>query len=171
MSSQRARDELAHPPQAVEEVDRQVLAAAVVAEAVALALEEVAAQAAEEVVVTAAAVHEAAACAARAAASKLGAGIASAAPREASPPASASGGYNVFLPASGDRQAALAAAARVSEAGFDDYLVVNTGAMANSVALGRYGSRDRAEARRAQLQAAGFPAQVQAVGSEGPAQW
>jgi len=106
---------------------------------------------------------------ARTASAALAPSGATAAVREAA--GTAASGYNVFLPASGDRDAALATAARVGAAGFDDYLVVNSGEMVNSVALGRYASRQRAQAHRDQLVAAGFPAQVQPVGAETPSQW
>lgn len=106
---------------------------------------------------------------ARTASAALAPSGATAVVREA--PGTSASGYNVLLPASGDRDAALATAARVGAAGFDDYLVVNSGEMANSVALGRYASRQRAEDRRQALVAAGFPAQVQPVGAQTPPQW
>lgn len=86
-------------------------------------------------------------------------------------PGRSASGYNVYLPATGDRAAAQAMAARIGAAGFDDYLIINTGALANSIALGRYGSRQGAERRAAALQAAGFAARVQPIGNEGQAQW
>ncbi len=80
-------------------------------------------------------------------------------------------GYNVLLPPLPDREAAQALAQRIKAAGFDDYLVINGGAQANGIALGRYGSREGAERRQSALKAAGFEAQVQAVGNEEPRQW
>ncbi|MEO8366531.1 MAG: SPOR domain-containing protein [Pseudoxanthomonas sp.] len=80
-------------------------------------------------------------------------------------------GYNVMLPPLPDRESAQALAQRIGAAGFDDYLVVSGGAQANAIALGRYGSREGAERRQSALRAAGFAAQVQAIGNEGPAQW
>lgn len=86
-------------------------------------------------------------------------------------PGRAASGYQVMLPPSADRTAAQALAQRIGAAGFGDFLVVNTGDQANGIALGRYGSRDAAERRQSALQAAGFPAQVQALGNESAAQW
>lgn len=86
-------------------------------------------------------------------------------------PGKSAGPYNVSLPPVPDRQAAQALAQRIGAAGFDDFLVNSSGAQVNGIALGRYASREAAERRQAALQAAGFPAQVQAVGEEGAAQW
>ncbi len=80
-------------------------------------------------------------------------------------------GYNVTLPPVSDRAAAQALAQRIGAAGFDDYLIINSGAQANGIALGRYRSRESAERRQTELKAAGFPALVQPAGSEGAAQW
>ena len=90
-------------------------------------------------------------------------------PREV--PGQQASGYNVLLPPLPDRESAQALAQRIGAAGFDDYLVVNGGAEANGIALGRYGSREGAERRQSALKAAGFDAQVQAIGNEGPRQW
>ena len=90
-------------------------------------------------------------------------------PREV--PGRQANGYNVLLPPLPDREAAQALAQRIGAAGFNDYLVINGGAQANGIALGRYGSREGAERRQSALKAAGFEAQVQAVGEEGPGQW
>jgi hypothetical protein len=49
--------------------------------------------------------------------------------------------------------------------------VVNSGALINGIALGRYRSREGAERRQSALRAAGFDAQLQPVGGEGAAQW
>lgn len=86
-------------------------------------------------------------------------------------PGQQASGYNVLLPPLPDREAAQALAQRIGAAGFDDYLVVNGGAQANGIALGRYGNREGAERRQSTLKAAGFDAQVQALGNEGPRQW
>ena len=90
-------------------------------------------------------------------------------PREV--PGQQASGYSVLLPPLPDREAAQALAQRIGAAGFDDYLVVNGGAQANGIALGRYGNREGAERRQSTLKAAGFDAQVQALGNEGPRQW
>jgi len=73
-------------------------------------------------------------------------------------------GWRVWLPPLVDRAAAQAMAARIAAAGFSDYYVVPGGDEANSIALGRYGNEDSAQRRQAQLQAAGFAAQAQALG-------
>jgi hypothetical protein len=86
-------------------------------------------------------------------------------------PGKAASGYQVTLPPSADRAAAQALAQRIGAAGFEDLLVVASGEQANGIALGRYGSREAAERRQSALQAAGFPAQLQAIGSESAAQW
>lgn len=86
-------------------------------------------------------------------------------------PGQQASGYNVLLPPLPDREAAQALAQRIGAAGFDDYLVISGGAQANGIALGRYGSREGAERRQSALKAAGFDAQVQAIGNEGPSQW
>ena len=74
-------------------------------------------------------------------------------------------GWRVWLPALPDRDAAQAMATRIAAAGFSDYYVVPDGAEANSIALGRYGNEDSARRRLAQLQAAGFAAQAEALGA------
>ena len=107
--------------------------------------------------------------AATAAAARLGTQALRPRPREV--PGKAAGAYNVVLPAAADREAAQALAQRIGAAGFDDFLVINQGEQANGIALGRYGSRGAAQRRQSALQAGGFPAQIQAVGSEVAAQW
>ena len=84
--------------------------------------------------------------------------------RTATVPASTRG-WRVWLPPLADRDAAQAMAARIAAAGFSDYYVMPNGAEANSIALGRYGNEDSALRRQAQLQAAGFAAQAQALGA------
>lgn len=90
-------------------------------------------------------------------------------PREV--PGQQASGYNVLLPPLPDREAAQALAQRIGAAGFEDYLVVSGGTQANGIALGRYRSREAAERRQTALKTAGFAAQVQAIGNEGPSQW
>ena len=90
-------------------------------------------------------------------------------PREV--PGKGASGYNVFLPPSTDRATAQALAQRIGAAGFDDYLVINSGDQVNGIALGRYRSREGAERRQSALAAAGFAAQLQAIGQEGASQW
>ena len=107
--------------------------------------------------------------AAGSAATRIGSQITRGNPREI--PGKTAQGYNVVLPPQADREAAQALAQRIGAAGFDDYLVVNSGAQANGIALGRYRSREGAERRQAALRAAGFDAQLQPIGDEGAAQW
>ena len=107
--------------------------------------------------------------AATAAATRLGKQALRPRPREV--PGKAANAYNVILPVAANREAAHALAQRIGAAGFDDFLVINQGEQANGIALGRYGSREAAQRRQSALQAAGFQAQIQAVGGEGAAQW
>jgi len=107
--------------------------------------------------------------AARSAAARIGNQATRGNPREV--PGKTAQGYNVVLPPQADREAAQALAQRIGAAGFDDYLVVNSGAQANGIALGRYRSREGAERRQSALRAAGFDAQLQPIGAEGAAQW
>ncbi|HZF98377.1 MAG TPA: SPOR domain-containing protein [Pseudoxanthomonas sp.] len=86
-------------------------------------------------------------------------------------PGRGASGYKVYLPAMEDRAAAQAMAARIGAAGFDDYLIINSGELANAIALGLFGTKQAAERRVAALQAAGFAAQIQPTGSEKAAQW
>lgn len=86
-------------------------------------------------------------------------------------PGTGASGYRVSLPPSATREDAVAMAQRIGAAGFDDFLVVNQGEETNGIALGRYRSREGAERRQSQLVAAGFPAQIHAIGEEGPSRW
>jgi hypothetical protein len=78
-------------------------------------------------------------------------------------------GWRVWLPPMNDRAAAQAMAERIVSAGFKDYYIVPNGDEANSIALGRYGNEEAAQRRQADLRAAGFPAQAEALG--GGARW
>ncbi|WP_454832190.1 SPOR domain-containing protein [Pseudoxanthomonas wuyuanensis] len=104
-----------------------------------------------------------------AAAERLKGHVQSAKPRTL-PGASASG-YRVLMPAVESREAAQAMAQRIGAAGFDDFLVINTGEEANSIALGRYRSREAALRRQTSLRAAGFAAQLLPIGREATPQW
>lgn len=73
-------------------------------------------------------------------------------------------GWRVWLPPLPDHASALAMAARIDAAGFKDYYVLPSGDEANGIALGRFGSEDAARRQQSTLQAAGFPAQAQALG-------
>lgn len=86
-------------------------------------------------------------------------------------PGASDSGYQVVMPPAASLDEAQATARRIGAAGFDDFLVVRQGEQANGIALGRYRSRESAERRAAQLQAAGFDAQLQPVGRAGPGLW
>lgn len=107
--------------------------------------------------------------AARAAQARVGTQIRRASLR--SQPGRSASGYSVSLPPAASREQAQATAQKIAAAGFDDYLIVNSGEQANAIALGRYRSREGAQRRQAALQAAGFPAQLTALGEEAAPQW
>lgn len=86
-------------------------------------------------------------------------------------PGAGASGYRVLLPAAESREAAQAIAQRIGAAVFDDFLIINNGEEANSIALGRYRSREAALRRQESLRAAGFAAQTLATGREAPPQW
>ncbi len=69
-------------------------------------------------------------------------------------------GYWVFLPASGDRSAALALARELSEAGIRDYYVGTGGDAENTVSLGVFGEEANANSRALSVRRLGFDAQV-----------
>ncbi len=74
-------------------------------------------------------------------------------------------GWRVWMAPQADRATADAVVVRLLEAGFNDYYVIGDGAEANGIALGRFGSEAPARARTAALQAAGFEAEAQPLGS------
>jgi hypothetical protein len=86
-------------------------------------------------------------------------------------PGLSASGYQVVMPPAPSLEEAQAIAGRIGAAGFNDFLVVRQGEQANGIALGRYRSREAAERRVSQLQAAGFTAQMQPVGRAGPSLW
>ena len=88
-----------------------------------------------------------------------------------SQPGRSASGYSVSLPPAASREQAQATVQKIAAAGFDDYLIVNSGEQANAIALGRYRSREGAQRRQAALQAAGFSAQLTALGEEAAPQW
>ncbi|WP_115557344.1 SPOR domain-containing protein [Xanthomonas campestris] len=77
--------------------------------------------------------------------------------------------FRVMLPNIGDRAAAQALVKRIAAAGIGDYYVIAQGED-NSIALGQYQSRERAERRQASLVSAGFPAQLVPSGP-GQSRW
>lgn len=86
-------------------------------------------------------------------------------------PGTSASGYQVVIAPAASLEDAQATATRIGAAGFDDFLVVRQGDQANGIALGRYRSREAAERRLAQMQEAGFAAQLQPVGRAGPGLW
>ena len=101
----------------------------------------------------------------------LRAGASRIAIREQTQPAGRDRGWRVFLPPTADRAAADAAAGRLRAAGFTDLLVVGNGTEANSIALGRFSTEDRARQHVAALRAAGFDAKAEALGATRSAFW
>ncbi|AKC79914.1 sporulation protein [Xanthomonas arboricola] len=77
--------------------------------------------------------------------------------------------FRVMLPNVGDRAAAQALVKRIAAAGMGDYYVIAQGEN-NTIALGQYQSRERAERRQASLAGAGFPAQLLPSGT-GQSRW
>lgn len=78
--------------------------------------------------------------------------------------------FRVMLPNVGDRAAAQALVKRIAAAGMGDYYVIAQGED-NTIALGQYQSRERAERRQASLVGAGFPAQLLPSGSAQSRWW
>lgn len=89
--------------------------------------------------------------------------------REAAPVAARA--YSVVLPPFANRELAQAAADKIKAAGFDDFMLINTGDDANGIALGRYGSQETAQRRQAALREAGFDAQIRPVGAPAAPAW
>ncbi|QCO67024.1 SPOR domain-containing protein [Luteimonas yindakuii] len=79
-------------------------------------------------------------------------------------------GWRVLLPAQVDRAAAQAVTGRLAAAGFNDHFILG-GSEANAIALGRFGSEDGARRHAAALQAAGFPAQAEAIAAADARRW
>jgi hypothetical protein len=79
-------------------------------------------------------------------------------------------GYRVYLPASGSREAALAAARQLAARGVRDYYVVTAGDQENTVSLGLFRDLENAEKRRDELSAQGFSAVLEPR-TEDAAQW
>ena len=73
-------------------------------------------------------------------------------------------GWRVYVPALASMEAAQALADRIQAAGLDDLFVMPSGPDRNGIALGRFGNEEAARRRLAQVQAAGFTAQVAPLG-------
>lgn len=78
-------------------------------------------------------------------------------------------GWRVYVARLPSPDAAQAMAARIKAAGFNDLLVMRDGEDANTIALGRYSTRDAAQRHNAALQAAGFPARCVRIPASSPA--
>jgi len=85
-------------------------------------------------------------------------------------PATELRGYRVFLPASGNREQALAMARQLSSRGVRDYYVVTAGAEENTVSLGLFRELANAEKRRDEIAAQGFEPQLEPR-TEQASQW
>ena len=86
-------------------------------------------------------------------------------------PARSARGWKVAMPALASREEAVAMAERIKAAGISDLYVMNEGADANSIALGRFGSEDAARRREAELRGKGFAAQATALGDTQAQAW
>ena len=86
-------------------------------------------------------------------------------------PARSARGWKVAMPAMASREEAVAMAERIKAAGISDLYVMNEGADANSVALGRFGSEDAARRREAELRGKGFAAQATPLGDTPAQAW
>jgi cell division septation protein DedD len=73
-------------------------------------------------------------------------------------------GWRVYIPALASMEAAQAMADRILAAGLDDLFVMPSGPDRNGIALGRFGNEEAARRRLAQVEAAGFKAQVAPLG-------
>ena len=80
-------------------------------------------------------------------------------------------GWRVYIPALASKDAAQAMADRILAAGLDDLFVMPSGPDRNGIALGRFGNEEAARRRLAQLEAAGFTAQVAPLGDVAVEGW
>lgn len=85
-------------------------------------------------------------------------------------PAMPARGWKVHIPPFASREEAQAMGERIKAAGITDWYLLNEGAQANGIALGRYGGEAAARRREAELKAKGIPAQAAPLG-EGTLQW
>lgn len=86
-------------------------------------------------------------------------------------PARSARGWKVAMPALASREEAVAVAERIKAAGINDLYVMNEGADANSIALGRFGGEDAARRREAELRGKGFAAQATPLGDTAAQAW
>ena len=93
----------------------------------------------------------------------------SAQPRETT--ARSGRGWKVHLPPFASRDEAIAMGEKIKAAGISDWYLLNEGADANGIALGRYGSEESARRRETELKAKGIPAQAEPLGDTAPQSW
>ena len=86
-------------------------------------------------------------------------------------PARSARGWKVAMPPLASREEAVAMAERIKAAGISDLYVMNEGADANSIALGRFGGEDAARRREAELRGKGFAAQATPLGDTPSQAW
>lgn len=86
-------------------------------------------------------------------------------------PARSARGWKVAMPPMASREEAVAMAERIKAAGISDLYVMNEGADANSIALGRFGGEDAARRREAELRGKGFAAQATPLGDTPAQAW
>lgn len=80
-------------------------------------------------------------------------------------------GWWVYLPPVSERQDALDLARRLADAGVEDYYVVTSGEMENTLSLGLYERQENARRRRGRIRALGFDAQMSVRREEAPQFW
>ena len=86
-------------------------------------------------------------------------------------PARSARGWKVAMPAMATREEAVAMAERIKAAGINDLYVMNEGADANSIALGRFGGEEAARRREAEVRGKGFAAQATPLGDTPAQAW
>lgn len=86
-------------------------------------------------------------------------------------PARSARGWKVAMPPMASREDAVAMAERIKAAGISDLYVMNEGADANSIALGRFGGEEAARRREAELRGKGFAAQATPLGDTPSQAW
>lgn len=86
-------------------------------------------------------------------------------------PARSARGWKVAMAPLASREEAVAMAERIKAAGISDLYVMNEGADANSIALGRFGGEDAARRREAELRGKGFAAQATPLGDTPAQAW
>lgn len=86
-------------------------------------------------------------------------------------PARSARGWKVAMAPLASREEAVAMAERIKAAGISDLYVLNEGADANSIALGRFGGEDAARRREAELRGKGFAAQATPLGDTPAQAW